>query len=116
MMSKTTNKFSPEVRERAVRLVLDNEGQHESRWQAVVSISAKIGCAPQTLNEWVKRSEVDTGRRAGIPTEMADRLKALERENRELRQVEPWSEDHAREILCKAFAYFAMAELDRRSK
>ena len=79
-----------------------------SRWQAVVSISAKIGCAPQTLNEWVKRSEVDTGRRAGIPTEMADRLKALERENRELRQ--------ANEILRKASAYFAMAELDRRSK
>ena len=107
-MSKTTNKFSHEVRERAVRLVLDNEGQHESRWQAVLSISAKIGCAPQTLNEWVKRSEVDTGRRAGIPTEMADRLKALERENRELRQ--------ANEILRKASAYFAMAELDRRSK
>lgn len=107
-MSKTTNKFSHEVRERAVRLVLDNEGQHESRWQAVVSISAKIGCAPQTLNEWVKRSEVGTGRRAGIPTEMADRLKALERENRELRQ--------ANEILRKASAYFAMAELDRRSK
>ena len=107
-MSKTTNKFSHEVRERAVRLVLDNEGQHESHWQAVVSISAKIGCAPQTLNEWVKRSEVDTGRRAGIPTEMADRLKALERENRELRQ--------ANEILRKASAYFAMAELDRRSK
>ena len=107
-MSKTTNKFSHEVRERAVRLVLDNEGQHESRWQAVVSISAKIGCAPQTLNEWVKRSEVGTGRRAGIPTELPDRLKALERENRELRQ--------ANEILRKASAYFAMAELDRRSK
>lgn len=107
-MSKTTNKFSPEVRERAVRLVLDNEGQHESRWQAVVSISAKIGCAPQTLNEWVKRSEVDSGQRAGIPSEMAERMKALERENRELRQ--------ANEILRKASAYFAMAELDRRSK
>ena len=108
MTSKTTNKFSPEVRERAVRLVLDNEGQHESRWQAVVSISAKIGCAPQTLNEWVKRSEVDSGQRAGIPSEMAERMKALERENRELRQ--------ANEILRKASAYFAMAELDRRSK
>ena len=107
-MSKTTNKFSPEVRERAVRLVLDNEGQHESRWQAVVSISAKIGCAPQTLNEWVKRSEVDSGQRAGIPSEMGERMKALERENRELRQ--------ANEILRKASAYFAMAELDRRSR
>ena len=107
-MSKTTNKFSPEVRERAVRLVFDNEGQHESRWQAVLSISTKIGCAPQTLNEWVKRSDVDSGKRAGIPTEMAEKMKALERENRELRQ--------ANEILRKASAYFAMAELDRRSK
>ena len=72
-MSKTTNKFSPEVRERAVRLVLDNEGQHGSRWQAVMSISAKIGCAPQTLNEWVKRAEVDTGKRAGVPADDGDR-------------------------------------------
>ena len=107
-MSKTTNKCSPEVRERAVRLVLGDEGQHGSRWQAVMSIAAKIGCAPQTLNEWVKKAEVDSGKRAGIPTEMADRVKALERENRELRQ--------ANEILRKASAYFAMAEFDRRSK
>ena len=107
-MSKTTDKFSPEVRERAVRLVLDDEGHHGSRRQAVMSISAKIGCAPQTLNDWVKKAEVDSGKRAGIPPEMADRMKALERENRELRQ--------ANEILRKASAYFAMAELDRRSK
>ena len=107
-MSKTTNKFSPEVRERAVRLVLDNEGQHSSRWQAVMSIAAKIGCTPQTLNDWVKKSEVDNGQRAGIPSEMAEKMKALERVNRELRQ--------ANEILRKASAYFAMAELDRRSK
>ena len=85
-MSKTTNKFSPEVRERAVRLVLDNEAQHPSRWQAVMSIAAKIGCTPQTLSDWVKKAEVDSGQRAGIPTVMAERMKALERENRELRQ------------------------------
>jgi transposase len=107
-MSKTTNKYSPEVRERAVRMVLDNQGQHESRWSAILSISAKIGCAPQTLNEWVKKAEVDRGERAGVTTEMADRLKALERENRELKQ--------ANEILRKASAYFAQAELDRRPK
>ena len=107
-MSKTTNKYSPEVRERAVRMVLGNHGQHDSRWSAILSISAKIGCAPQTLNEWVKKAEVDRGERAGVTTEMADRLRALERENRELKQ--------ANEILRKASAYFAQAELDRRPK
>ena len=107
-MSKTTNKYSPEVRERSVRMVLNHEGHHESRWATILSISSKIGCAPQTLNEWVKKAEVDGGRRAGMPTQITERLKALERENRELRQ--------ANEILRKASAYFAMAELDRRSK
>lgn len=107
-MSKTTNKFSPEMRGRAVRLVLDDEGQHGSRWQSVMSISAKIGCAPQTLNEWVKKAKVDSGKRAGIPADMAEKMRALEQENRELRQ--------ANEILRKASAYFAMAKLDRRSK
>ncbi len=107
-MSKTTNKYSPEVRERAVRMVLDNTGQHESRWSAILSVSSKIGCAPQTLNEWVKKTEVDRGDRAGITTEMAEKMKALERENRELKQ--------ANEILRKASAYFAQAELDRRSR
>ena len=106
-MSKTTNKFSPEVRERAVRLVLDTEGQHPSRWQAVVSIAAKIGCTPQTLNEWVKKAERESGK-PGLTSDMAAKLKALERENRELRQ--------ANEILRKASAYFAQAELDRRHK
>ena len=107
-MSKTTNKFSPEVRERAVRLVLDNPGRHESRWQAIVSVAAKIGCSANTLNDWVKKAEIDGGKRAAVTTEMTERLKALERENRELRQ--------ANEILRKASAYFAQAELDRRPK
>lgn len=107
-MSKTTNKFSPEVRSRAVRMVLDHAGEHASRWAAVTSIAAKIGCTPQTLHDWVKKAEVDSGQPPGAPTDMAEKLKALERENRELRQ--------ANEILRKASAYFATAELDRRSK
>ena len=75
-MNKTTNKYTPEVRERAVRIVLNGEGQHESCWAAIVSISAKIGCAPQTLNEWVKKVEVNTGQRGGITPEMAEKIKA----------------------------------------
>ena len=105
MTSKTTNKFSAEVRTRAVRMVLDHEGEHSSRWATIMSIAAKIGCTPQTLNEWTKKAEVDAGRKPGITTDMAAKVKALEREVRELRQ--------ANEILRKASAYFAQAELDR---
>jgi transposase-like protein len=108
MANRTTNRFSSEVRARAVRLVLEQEKDHPSRWAAVTSIATKIGCTAQSLNEWVKKAETDSGVRGRVPTDLAVRLKALERENRELRQ--------ANEILRKASAYFAQAELDRRFK
>ncbi len=106
-MRKST-KFSPEVIERAVRMVEEHQGQHESQWAAIVSIAAKIGCTSETLRRWVRRHETDTGQRPGVSTQEAERIKALERENRELRQ--------ANEILRKASAYFAQAELDRQLK
>jgi transposase-like protein len=106
-MSKN-NKFSPEVRERAVRMVQEHRGEYPSLWAAIESIAPKIGCVPQTLNEWVKRDEIDTGARAGVTTPDLQRLKELERENKELRR--------ANEILKLASAFFAQAELDRRLK
>ena len=103
-----SNKFSPEVRERAVRLVQEHRGEYPSLWAAIESIAPKIGCVPQTLNEWVKRHEIDSGARDGISTSELQRLKELERENKELRK--------ANEILKLASAFFAQAELDRRLK
>ena len=108
MTKKTSNRFSPEVRQRAVRMVLEHGGDHASQWAAIGSIAAKIGCTAETLRKWVRQGERDAGQRPGTTTEERERIKALERENRELRQ--------ANEILRKASAYFAMAELDRRSK
>ena len=103
-----SNKFSPEVRERAVRLVQEHRGEYPSLWTAVESIAPKIGCVPQTLLDWVKREEIDTGRREGVTTADTQRVKELERENKELRR--------ANEILKLASAFFAQAELDRRLK
>ena len=108
MSKKHTAKYSPEVRERAVRMVIEHRAEHASQWAAIVSIAAKIGCTAQTLHNWVAQSERDAGARAGLSTDERERMKALERENRELRQ--------ANEILRKASAYFAQAELDRRFK
>jgi transposase-like protein len=105
---KTRPNYSPEVRERAVRMVLEQAKEHASRWAAIEAIAPKIGCAAQTLHNWVVQAERDAGVRAGLTSDERERMKALERENRELRQ--------ANEILRKASAYFALAELDRRPK
>jgi transposase len=106
-MSKA-KKYSPEVRERSVRMVLEVRKDHPSLWSAVESIASKIGCTATTLNEWVKRDQINTGVRDGITSDERERMKLLERENRELRR--------ANEILKLASAFFAQAELDRRLK
>ena len=105
---KSSVRYAPEVRARAVRMVLEHAGDHGSQWETICSIAAKIGCTGETLRKWVRQAERDQGKRPGLSSEERERLKALERENRELRQ--------ANEILRKASAYFAQAELDRRSK
>jgi len=102
------SRYSAEVRDRAVRLVMESEGDHGSQWAAITSVAAKIGCTPETLRKWIRRAERDSGKRAGVTTAERERLKQLERENRELKR--------ANEILRKASAYFAQAELDRRHK
>ena len=102
------SRFSPEVRERAVRMVSDHRDEYGSQWEAILSIAGKIGCAPETLRKWVRRCEIDAGLWAGVTSDEQTRLKELERETRELRR--------SNEILRKASAYFAQAELDRRPK
>ena len=103
-----TSRFSQEVRERAVRMFFEHRGEYASEWEAMGSIGSKIGCSAETLRKWIRQSEVDSGRRGGLTSDERVRMKDLERENRELRR--------ANEILKKASAYFAQAELDRRPK
>jgi transposase-like protein len=108
MTKPRTKPFAPEVRERAVRLVLEHQGEYETQWAASRSIAEKIGCSAEALRTWVRRAERDAGKRPGLTTDERERLKALERENKELRR--------ANEILRKASAYFAQAELDRPTR
>jgi transposase len=105
---KRTSKFSPEVRERAVRLVFEHQEEYESQWAAISSIAGKIGCTAETLRKWVRQTERDPGERVGLSSSDRERLKALERENRELKRTN--------EILRLASAFFAQAELDRLRK
>jgi len=105
---KTLKRYSPEVRERAIRMVFEHQHEHESQWATIQSISSKIGCTAETLRRWVRQSEIDQGKRGGVSTSDRERLKELERENRELKR--------ANEILRTASAFFAQAELDRKLK
>ena len=105
---KKASKYSPEFRERAVRMVLEHQGEHPTQWAAIVSIAGKIGCPAETLRKWIRQAEIDQGQRDGLPSADRDRLKQLEREVRELKR--------ANEILRKAAAFFAQAELDRQPK
>ena len=106
-MNKQT-RYSPEIRERAVRMVFEHQAEYDSQWAALNSIAGKIGCTAETLRKWVRRAERDQGLRNGLTTSDRERLKALERENRELKR--------ANEILRKASAFFAQAELDRKQR
>jgi transposase-like protein len=107
-MNKKLNRFLPEVRERVVRMVQEHRGEYPSLWACIESIAPKIGCVPQTLNDWVKQQEIDTGVRDGLSSDERERIKSLEREVKELRR--------ANDILKTASAFFAQAELDRRLK